>query len=316
MVMLVLSIYCFVVMGIIILNILKFNPKEVRFKLKRGFIYFVNKFIRNTEDSIYKGVEKGTIKGIKKKVLFFLNSLKEDMRLRVNIPLTEWLVLLTIVIFVISFIISRIIIGNIFFMIIITPFVTIMLICVLYTITTKERYKRQEAEIQIENIISNDMQKGILKAVKDNLNSIPTQYKKIFETFLNDVYIRKYDIERALNLLSVSLGSSSIKFIEKVIAFEKKKEENAEQMFVETVVVNNIRIANRKKINAEIRKMELDFWMTVGASILIIVVEILFLPMARWFYIRTIWGNILIVISLIILTIGYTMITLIKAKEI
>ena len=316
MVMLVLSIYCFVVMGIIILNILKFNPKEARFKLKRGFIYFVNKFIRNTEDSIYKGVEKGTIKGIKKKVLFFLNSLKEDMRLRVNIPLTEWLVLLTIVIFVISFIISRIIIGNIFFMIIITPFVTIMLICVLYTITTKERYKRQEAEIQIENIISNDMQKGILKAVKDNLNSIPTQYKKIFETFLNDVYIRKYDIERALNLLSVSLGSSSIKFIEKVIAFEKKKEENAEQMFVETVVVNNIRIANRKKINAEIRKMELDFWMTVGASILIIVVEILFLPMARWFYIRTIWGNILIVISLIILTIGYTMITLIKAKEI
>ena len=316
MVMLVLSIYCFVVMGIIILNILKFNPKEARFKLKRGFIYFVNKFIRNTEDGIYKGVEKGTIKGIKKKVLFFLNSLKEDMRLRVNIPLTEWLVLLTIVIFVISFIISRIIIGNIFFMIIITPFVTIMLICVLYTITTKERYKRQEAEIQIENIISNDMQKGILKAVKDNLNSIPTQYKKIFETFLNDVYIRKYDIERALNLLSISLGNSSVKFIEKVIAFEKKKEENAEQMFVETVVVNNIRIANRKKINAEIRKMELDFWMTVGASILIIVVEILFLPMARWFYIRTIWGNILIVISLIILTIGYTMITLIKAKEI
>ena len=316
MVMFVLTIYVFIITGIIILNMLKFNPKEARFKLKRGFLYFVNKFIRNTEDSIYKGIEKGTIKGLKKKVLFFLNSLKEDMRLRVNIPLTEWLVLLTIIIFAVSFIVSKLIIGNGFFMIIIVPFTTVMLICILYTITTKERYKRQEAEIQIENIISNDMQKGVLKAVKDNLNSFPTQYKKIFETFLNDVYIRKYDIERALNLLSISLGNSSIKFIEKVIAFEKKKEDNAEQMFVETVVVNNIRIANRKKINAEIRKMELDFWATIIFTLCIIIIEILFLPLARWFYIKTIWGNVLIVVSLIILTIGYTMITLIKAKEI
>ena len=311
-----LTIYLFIICAIIILNELRFNPKEARFKIKRGFIQAVNKFIRGTEDGIYKGIEKGTIKGFRKRMLFFLNSLKEDMRLRINIPLTEWLVILFLVILLISFIIGKVVIGSGIYAILLFPFVTIITICVLYTITTKERYKRQESEIQIENIISNDMQKGILKAVKDNIDSIPNQYKKIFETFLNDVYIRKYDIERALNLLSVSLGNSSIKFIEKVIAYEKKKEENAEQMFVETVVVNNIRMANRKKINAVITKMEKDFWLTTGFLVVVLGLEILLLPIARWFFLKTIWGAIVLLIVLIIMTIGYTVITLIKAKEI
>lgn len=86
--------------------------------------------------------------------------------------------------------------------ILIFPILEVGVFCVLYTKANVAHDARIEAVYEAENIICNNIQLGVVPAVRSSIDMMPREVREEFVEFLDNVESKNYHIKTALQVLN------------------------------------------------------------------------------------------------------------------
>lgn len=278
----------------------------------------MSRFIGKKERYYHRDLAIGKIneKHRKVKAYRFLSELIIDLDLKgTGITPYQLLTLILVSCFTATFVTCKIVFDSIFMAIILFPVVTVGVICIMYTKGNIAHDRRIEAVIEAENIICNNIDRGVVVAVRESIDVIPKEVRQDFRDFLDNVEQKNYHIKTALIELNTRLGTVSDDFIKKAIVFELEEEHGIVGMFSDVVELNNIKMEMRTKIKRALEQVTNEFKIGAGMIIIFLVGVMFVFDNVAKFYLNTFIGNIIIAIDILIIIAEYVYITSIRAKE-
>lgn len=308
---LLLVIVVFIGISMIRKNKLRDDAKNIaRWTLKKA-----GKIVRKRERELHRNIETGRIKDSKS--YRFLNDLIIDIGLK-KLGVTPYMFLFMVmaVSLVFGALLSQIMFGSWGWTLILFPISIVMILCLLYTKANIEHDRRIDEIIEVECLISNTIRNGVVVAVRDNITLMPEKVRGDYEQFLYDVQEHNYHIQVALNSLADRLGSSSEEFIRKCIAFETNDESGLEDSFKDTVLINNLRMQQRIEMRKTFESVTRQFAISVLMIFIFLGGVIAMYPVVRDFYFNNFFGQLLIIIDLLIVIGEFVYITFLRAKNI
>ena len=292
-------------------NSLKKDIKNIaRWTLKGA-----GRFVRKKERDLHRDLETGRKKD--RKTYRFLNDLIIDIGLK-RLGMTPYMFLFMVIVisFVLGALLSQILFGGWGWTIVLFPISGIMTICLLYTKANIEHDKRIDEIIEVECLISNTIRNGVVVAVRENITLMPEKVRGDYEQFLYDVQEHNFHIQVALEALADRLGSSSEEFIRKCIAFETNDESGLEDSFKDTVLINNIRMQQRIEMRKTFESVTRQFAISVLMIFVFLGGVIAMYPVVRDFYFTNFFGQLLIIIDMLIVIGEFVYITYLRAKNV
>lgn len=276
-----------------------------------GVNYFEQTYKRNVEIGRLNSESK-TVKAYK-----WLNDLTIDLGYK-EMGITPYTMIFIVMFsaFVISVLIGALLFQSTLLAILGYMPVLVTILCGLYTKANLAHDNRIEDVINAENIISNNIEKGVLVAVKDNFDSLPRMLQPSFRVFIDDIESKNYHIKTALEILNSNLGTVSDDFIQKCITFELEEEAGLAGIFKDVVEVNNIRSELRINMKRKFEKVTTEFIICVFMVFVFLGGAISIYPILRTFYFGNILGQIILMIDIIILVAEFVYITALRATEI
>jgi hypothetical protein len=206
--------------------------------------------------------------------------------------------------------------DNIFFISILSVISFIAEMSFLYTKANIAHDKRIDAVIESENVICNDITKGVVVGVRNSLPLMPEIVREEFKVFLDNVENKNYHIKTALQELNNNLGSIADEFIKQCIVFELEEEHGIAGMFQDIVAVNNIKTELRNSAKRKYEETMNQFLMGAGMVMLFLGGSIAIYPELSEFYLHNSIGQVLLCCDFLILLLEYVYITKMKAKKV
>lgn len=206
--------------------------------------------------------------------------------------------------------------GNIFFMLILSGICYTAELCFLYTKANIAHDKRIDAVIESENVICNDITKGVVVGVRNSLALMPEVVRDDFKVFLDNVENKNYHIKTALQELNNNLGSIADDFIKQCIVFELEEEHGVAGMFQDIVAVNNIKTELRNNAKRRYEETMKRFLIGAGTIIMFLAIAIAVYPELTEFYLHSAVGQIILCVDFLVLLSEYVFITKMKAKKV
>lgn len=287
-----------------------------------GFFSFLfkhqSKFINQSEARYHRDYEVGKIneKKTKVKLYKFLNELVIDLEIReYGITPYELLFLVTVLTFLAQVVLCQAVFSQIFMVIPVFPVLEVGVFCVMYTKANVAHDSRIEAVYEAENIICNNIQLGVVPAVRSQIDMMPKEIREEFVEFLDNVESKNYHIKTALQALNNQLGTVQDDFIKKCIVFETEEEHGIAGMFKDVVEVNNIKMEMRTEMKRQFEKVTADFLISACMIFIFIAGVLAIYPDVRTFYFTNPIGQFIVVIDLLLMIIEYVFITWLRARE-
>lgn len=275
-------------------------------------------FIGKQERAYHRDIEIGKIteKRVKAKLYNFLSELIIDLNL-LNSGITpyELLIMTVLLTTTITFILSKLIFGNIIMAILLTPLAILAVFCVMYTKANVAHDARIENVIEAENIICNNIKVGVVVAVRESLDVIPKEVRPHFKDFIDNIEQKNYHIKTALLELNSRLGSIADDFIKKCIVFEMEEEHGIASMFSDVVEINNIRMEMRTEMKRAFEQVLTDFLIGAGMIGTFLFGVIAIFPNVRVFYFQNMIGQLILALDALLFIIEFVFITYLRAKE-
>mgnify|MGYP004636257715 CR=1 FL=1 len=303
---------------IIVVNITGLNIFQILMRVIGMISKTFSGFINRRETNYHRDLEIGKIneKRNRVKIYRFLNDLTIDLGLKQQGATPyEFLFIVSILTAVGNIILTQLLFGSVVMAFLLFPIVLCGVICVLYTRANIAHDRRIEAIIEAENIICNNITAGVLVAVKNSINVIPSEVRGEFRDFVDNVESKNFHIRTALLELNNNLGSVADDFIKKCIVFETEEEHGIAGMFKDIVEVNNIKMEMRIEMKRRFEEVRHSF--IIGAAMIFIFLGgvIGIFEDVRAFYFNTPLGQIIIAIDLLLLIVEFVYITYLRAQE-
>lgn len=276
------------------------------------------KFINKSEARYHRDYEVGKIneKKTKVKLYKFLNELVIDLEIReYGITPYELLFLVTVMTFLVQLVFCLAVFSSWLMVVPIFPMLEVGVFCVLYTKANVAHDARIEAVYEAENIICNNIQLGVVPAVRSAINMMPKEIRDEFVEFLDNVESKNYHIKTALQALNTQLGSVQDDFIKKCIVYETEEEHGVAGVFKDVVEVNNIKMEMRIEMKRQFEKVVSGFLISACMIFIFIAGVLVIYPNVREFYFTNPLGQLLIAIDLLLMIIEYVFITWLRARE-
>lgn len=303
---------------IYILTVIKFRPSEWVKDLVSKILKTTGKQVSKAERDYARNLDIGRYKDKSIKVRFykFLNDLTIDLGLK-DIGYTPYTLLLLIILIslLVSIIISVVVFSNVLLLFFSYPLVFITISCFLYTKANIAHDSRIDDVIASENIISNNISKGVVVSIRQNLDAFPIKLQPIFREFVDNIETRNTHIKTALLELNNNLGSVADDFIQKCITFELEEEHGLVGIFNDVVEVNGIKSEFRVYMKRKFEDVMLDFIISNIMILLFLGGAIAIYPMLQNFYFKNIFGQLILLADALIIVIEFVYITYLKAQE-
>lgn len=303
---------------IYILTVIKFRPSELVKDLISKILKTTGKQVSKAERDYARNLDIGRYKDKSIRVRFykFLNDLTIDLGLK-DIGYTPYTLLLLIILvsLLVSIIISVVIFSNVLLLFFSYPLVFITISCFLYTKANIAHDSRIDDVIASENIISNNISKGVVVSIRQNLDAFPIKLQPIFREFVDNIETRNTHIKTALLELNNNLGSVADDFIQKCITFELEEEHGLVGIFNDVVEVNGIKSEFRVYMKRKFEDVMLDFIISNIMILLFLGGAIAIYPMLQNFYFKNIFGQLILLADALIIVIEFVYITYLKAQE-
>ena len=314
------AIVILLVIGIIlIVNVLKVHPVNLMLKFIRLLMKLIGHNVGRVERNYSRDVEIGRIgeNSLRVKIYKNLNDLTIDLGYKkaglTPIELGFFVLASSLVLAVM---ICLLVLSEATFIPIVFPIVLVSIACGLYTKANVAHDNRIDDVIMAENIISNNIDRGVLVAVRDNIESLPISLKSSFTEFVDNIEAKNYYIKDALLILGDNLGSISDDFIQKCITLELEEEAGLVGIFKDVVEVNNIKTELRVSMKHKFEKVVSDF--IIGTiTIFTFLGGVLFIyPFVRGLYFDTSIGKVVLIIDFLLLVLEFSIITYLRSREI
>ena len=303
----------------LLIYIFKIKPRDVLSKIIKLLTRLVGKKISRLEANYERGVQIGRIgdNSHKAKRHQKLNDLIIDLGLKKKgVTPYELYFFTNCVAVILSLIFGMLLFGSLTLSAISYLLIMPAIMSALDTKANVAHDNRIEDVMLAENIISNNIDKGVVVAIKANLESMPMSLYDAFRDFIDDVEETNSHIEVALLSLQDNLGSISKDFIQKCITLELEEEVGLVGIFKDVVEINNIkselRISMKRKFDAVVS----DFIISVMMIFIFLGGVILMYPFVRNFYYHHIIGQLLILVDFGIIVKEFVTITKLRAQEI
>ena len=301
-----------------IFYILKFRPGDWLTGLAKLILKITGKNINKAERDYERNLEIGRYKqkSVRVKVYKFLNDLTIDLDLKASgyTPYTLLFFIVAVSV-VIAFIVSNIVFRNLWLFIFALPIVFAAISCFLYTRANIAHDSRIDDVIASENIISNNVSKGVVVSIRMNLDSFPIKLQPVFREFVDSVETRNTHVRTALLELGSNLGSVSDDFIQKCITFELEEEHGLVGIFNDVVEVNSIKSEFRIYMKRKFEEVMFEFLIGLGMIFFFLGGIIALYPMLQKFYFTNILGQILLLLDGLIVVSEFVYITYLRAQE-
>lgn len=289
--------------------------------LHRVFDYLIGIFGKLTnmsEKKYHRDLMIGKINDKRRtvKLYRFLNDLTIDLKIKdKGATPYQFLYLCLIGALIGAIIICQILFGGLWLLIIMYPIVFVAVMCILYTKANIAHDSRIESVIEAENILCNNIQGGVVVAVRNSLELLPKEVRGSFRNFLDNMEHKNYHIKTALMELNEQLGTIADDFIKKCIVFETEEEHGIVGMFKDVVEMNNIKMEMRTEMKRKFEEVTVDFVMGATMIFVFLVGVIAIYPDVRSFYFGNPIGQIIIAIDILILISEFVYITYLRAQE-
>ena len=302
----------------LILSIANLNLFGLTKKIFDWLLAISGKLINRSEKRYHRDLAIGKIDRKRRtvKVYRFLNDLTIDLGLKQR-GATPYVLLYICLIgsLVATIMLCQILFGNMYMVMPMYPIVFAAIICVLYTKANISHDTRIGAVIEAENIICNNIQGGVVVAVRTSLDVMPVEVRGSFRDFLDNIEHKNYHIKTALMELNNQLGSVADDFIKKCIVFETEEEHGIIGMFKDVVEMNNIKMELRTEMKRKFEEVTVDFVMGASMIFLFLGGVLALYPDVRWFYLNTPIGQIIIALDILLLITEFVYITYLRAQE-
>lgn len=294
------------------------NFVELGFKLIQKIVSFSGKTINSKEQKYHRDLTVGKIneKTKRVKIYRFLNDLIIDLDLKKRGATPyEFLAFVIVSSALLSFVACELIFNSFIMGLIMLPIVFVAIMCSLYTKANMEHDQRIEAVIESENIISNNIKDGVVVAVRNSIDLMPSKIRGEYRDFLDNIEHKNMHIRTALLELNNNLGSISDDFIKKCIVFEMEEEHGIAGMFRDVVEINNIKTEMRIEMKRKFEEVSTQF--VVGALMIFVFLAgvLIIYEDVRGFYFNTAIGRIIIALDALIMILEFVYITYLRAKE-
>ena len=294
-------------------DLLKFGLEIIR-----KFVSLSSKSIYNKEQRYHRDLAVGKINEKTKRVAIyrFLNDLIIDLGLKKRGATPyEFLAFILVLSALVSLVGCELLLGSFLLGIVMFPIIFAAIMCGLYTKANIAHDTRIEAVIESENIISNNIKDGVMVAVRNSIDLMPTVVKSEFRDFLDNIEHKNYHIRTALLELNNNLGSVSDDFIKKCIVFEMEEEHGVAGMFRDVVEINNIKTELRNDMKHKFEEVSAEF--IIGALMIFAFLfgVLVIYPDIRDFYLTNIIGNLILGVDFLILIAEFVYITYLRAKD-
>ncbi len=302
----------------ILLNITNLNIFGLSKKFVSLIIKIFGKIINKSEKRYHRDLAIGKIDEKRRtvKTYRFLNDLTIDLGLKEKGATPyEFLYVCLVGSLLITVMICQILFGNLWMLLPMYPIVFAAIMCILYTKANIAHDIRIESVIEAENIICNNIQNGVVVAVRTSLGVMPVEVRGSFRNFIDNIEHKNYHIKTALMELNHQLGSIADDFIKKCIVLETEEEHGIVGMFKDVVEMNNIKMEMRTEMKRKFEEVTVDF--VVGASMIFLFLAgvLVVYPDVRKFYLGTPIGQIIVAIDILILISEFVYITYLRAQE-
>lgn len=274
--------------------------------------------IHKREAKFSRDLEIGKINNKSKqyRLYRFLNDLIIDLKLkRRGVTPYEFMFLMLMVSALLSLIVGCLLFQNALMAVLSYPIVTAGVICTVYTRANVAHDLRIEAVIESENIICNNIEMGVVVAVRNSLEAMPMDVKSEYKDFLDNVEQKNFHIRTALLELNNNLGSIADEFISKCIMFEMEEEHGVAGIFKDVVEVNNIKTELRTDMKHKFEKVKLEFIVGTTTILVFLVGVIAIFPVVREFYFRNTIGQLILIVDALIIIAEFVYITYLRAQE-
>lgn len=304
---------------VLIVQITGLNIFQISLKFANMLMKLCGKFINSSETKYHRDLAIGKIneKRNRVKIYRFLNDLTIDLGLKQQGATPyEFLFIVSVLTFFGTIIFCQLLFGSFVMIIFMFPIILCGVICTLYTKANISHDRRIEAIIESENIICNSINGGVLVAVKESINAIPSEVRGEFKDFIDNVESKNFHIRTALMELNNNLGSVADDFIKKCIVFELEEEHGIVGVFKDVVEVNNIKMEMRVEMKRRFEEVRHSF--IIGASMIFFFLfgVIAIFEDVRAFYFNTIIGQLILAVDLLILILEFVYITYLQAQDI
>lgn len=310
----VIVICCFT----ILMYIFDMNIFQLILAFINGLMQFFGKWINSKESSYHRDLEVGKIDATRKKVKLyrFLNDLTIDLGVKKRgASPYEFLFIVAVLDVFATFTLCKMIFGGFFIAFLMYPITLLAVICILYTRANIAHDARIEAVIEAENIICNNIANGVVPAVKSSIDVMPSQVKGNFKDFIDNVESKNYHIRTALMELNSQLGSIADDFIKKCIVFETEEEHGIAGMFTDVVEINNIRMEMRTEMKRRFEQVTNEFIIGAMMELVFLGGVIAIYPEVQYFYLKIIFGQLILALDALILVLEFVYITYLRAQE-
>lgn len=146
----------------------------------------------------------------------------------------------------------------------------IVLHSVLFFIARSETMERAFALMDAEDMISSNMEDGVVEAVGKSLSSIDVRVRYLFEQFYNDVTGLGEQIDKALLRLNISIGPMYDSFCENALVYYKDNDPVVLQSFKEQMKRNTKRRIEMKKQQVAYKNNLILFFACVAITSLLV----------------------------------------------
>lgn len=291
---------------------------DIIHRVARKIAYLVGKHVRKREKRYQRDITIGKLNNKMRtvKTYKFMKDLIIDLQLEyTGITPYELLGFILVGSLILSYAVALIFFTSTAIMILVYPIAVCATICVMYTKANVAHERRIAAVIESENIICNNIQGGVLVAVKQNINIIPEETRTYFKDFIDNIEIKNYHIKTALLELNTQLGSMSDDFIKKCIVYELEEERGIADMFQDVVELNNIKTDLRVKMKHELEEKVNEIRVSTVLIAVFLFGILGIYPSIRSMYFNSVGGNVIIVIDILLLIIVYVIATIVRATE-
>lgn len=174
--------------------------------------------------------------------------------------------------------------------------------------------RRERAIMDAIDIIVSDIDAGIEVAIRQYIDVFDKSIRNELLTFINNID-HNMSFRDAMTILNNSLGSTFTDFAEKAKVYEIEEREGTKEMFTETVEINSIKRDLKFKQDSKFAEFKLTFYISVCLVGGFFLMSVLAQPFVQWFYFQSLFGKILLLIDILIITFVISYLDIIKSKE-
>lgn len=304
---------------VIFLQLTRLNIFGLLMGIVNWITRFFSKAISKREANYHRDLAIGKINEKRTRVKFyrFLNDLTIDLGLKQKGATPyEFLFIVAVIVAIVTIAFCELLFGSLAMAFIMFPITLCGSLCVLYTRANVAHDRRIEAIIEAENILCNNINGGVLPAVKSSINVIPVEVRGEFRDFIDNVESKNFHIKTALLELNNNLGSVADDFIKKCIVFEMEEEHGLAGVFRDVVEINTIKMEMRIEMKRRFEEVKDSFIMGAAMIIIFLAGVIAIFEDVRGFYFNTLLGQLILAVDLLLLISEFVYITYLRAKEI